>query len=438
MLAPEHDDFFVPQRHLASRAPLDRGLPGACRSRHRLGGDPHGAGSWWRSTRCGAPRASSSIASCSPTASPPTSCTARRTRISAATRPSARRRTWPGCASWCAQTGASLGLATDGDGDRFGVIDDACRSVTPNLAIALLMDYLLRHRRWPAGWVGTVATTRLVDRIAQAFDREVVETPVGFYHFAPHLLSGRLAVATEESAGLGVATHLPERDGIFAALAGRGDGGGRGPHARASWRATSSPATARWCRAGCSSRSTSARWRPWRASSSSRSRSELGGQPVVREDHGDGVLLELADGSWVLMRRGRGPSRRCGSTPRRRPVRQLHALVRAARTVGATGRGGGSRCSRLTRSSVVRYWTRAATRRWRPRSRSPVASVGHAIVPSGASTGTREALELRDGDKGRYRGKGVLKAVEQRQRRDRRRICVGMDARDQAGDRPDA
>ncbi len=62
--------------------------------------------------------------------------------------------------------------------------------------------------------------------------------------------------------------------------------------------------------------------------------------------------------------------------------------------------------------------------------------MGRAAVPSGASTGAREALELRDGDKPRYLGKGVLKAVGERQRRDRAHAVTGMDAADQAGARP--
>jgi len=115
-------------------------------------------------------------------------------------------------------SGADLGLATDGDADRFGVVNHACRAVAPSVAIALLVDYLVRRRGVAGGVARTTGTSRLVDRIAAANRRELVETPVGFHFLAQEMLSGRVGVAVEESAGLGVATHLPERDGILAAL----------------------------------------------------------------------------------------------------------------------------------------------------------------------------------------------------------------------------
>lgn len=115
-------------------------------------------------------------------------------------------------------SGAHLGLATDGDADRFGVVNHACRAVPPSTAIALLVDYLVRRRGLPGGVARTTGTTRLVDRIARANRRELVETPVGFHFLAQEMLSGRVGVAVEESAGLGVSAHLPERDGILAAL----------------------------------------------------------------------------------------------------------------------------------------------------------------------------------------------------------------------------
>ena len=115
-------------------------------------------------------------------------------------------------------SGADLGLATDGDADRFGVVNHACRAVAPSLAIALLVDYLVRRRGVQGGVARTTGTSRLVDRIAAAHGRELVETPVGFHFLAGEMLSGRVGVAVEESAGLGLSTHLPERDGILAAL----------------------------------------------------------------------------------------------------------------------------------------------------------------------------------------------------------------------------
>jgi phosphoglucomutase len=223
---------------------------------------------------------------------------------------------------------ATLGLATDGDGDRFGVLDSACRALTPNLAIALLMDYVLRRRRAQGGLGRTLATTRMVDRIAAAYDRELVETPVGFYHFAPDLLSGRLAVAAEESAGLGVGTHLPERDGIYAALLMAEMVAVEGRSLRELVRELSArfgTLFTRRIQLPLPERTKVALGRL-----SIQGIRELGGRKVVREDRRDGLLLELEGGSWVL-------ARPAGTEPRLRiyaeaaSAHELHALLRSAR-----------------------------------------------------------------------------------------------------------
>ncbi len=224
--------------------------------------------------------------------------------------------------------GASLGLATDGDGDRFGVLDSACRSVTPNLAIVLLMDYVLRRRHAVGGLGRTVATTRLVDRIAKTHDRELVETPVGFYHFAPLMLSGRIAVAAEESAGLGVASHLPERDGIYAALL-------MAEMVAVEGRSLKELTRDVYARFGTLftrriQLPLRERTRAALARMALKVPREVAGLKVVREDRRDGFLLELEDQSWIL-------ARAAGTEPRLRiyveatSVGQLHAMLRAAR-----------------------------------------------------------------------------------------------------------
>ena len=224
--------------------------------------------------------------------------------------------------------GCQLGLATDGDADRFGIIDEACRPVAPNLAIALLVDYLVRRRALRAGIGRTIATTRLVDRVAAAAGCELVEMPVGFFHFAPHLISGRLGVATEESAGLGLGAHLPERDGILAALL------------VAEMVAVEGCPVSELVRrlfdrfGGLVSRRVQAplneRTLAGLGALASRSFKELAGYPVVREDHSDGLLLELAGGGWVLLRAARTePKLRLYAEAT--SSRQLRELVRAAR-----------------------------------------------------------------------------------------------------------
>ena len=116
------------------------------------------------------------------------------------------------------RTGASLGLSTDADGDRFGILDHGARLKESSLTLALVLDYLARHRGL-TGRVGrTLATSELIDAVANEHGLEVVETPVGFKNFGPLLVDGSLEFAGEESAGLAWARHLPERDGILACL----------------------------------------------------------------------------------------------------------------------------------------------------------------------------------------------------------------------------
>jgi phosphoglucomutase len=111
-----------------------------------------------------------------------------------------------------------LGLSTDGDADRFGIIDERDRFVSPNTIIALLALYLKRERKFPGGLARSVATTHLVDVIAQKLDVPLYETPVGFKFIGELILEDKIALGGEESAGLSIYRHLPEKDGILACL----------------------------------------------------------------------------------------------------------------------------------------------------------------------------------------------------------------------------
>jgi len=111
-----------------------------------------------------------------------------------------------------------LGLATDGDADRFGIIDDRNRFVSPNVILSLLAVYLKRHRNIPGGLARSVATTHLIDAIARKLDVPVYETPVGFKYIGELILEDKIALGGEESAGMSMYRHLPEKDGILACL----------------------------------------------------------------------------------------------------------------------------------------------------------------------------------------------------------------------------
>ncbi|HEY0427402.1 MAG TPA: phosphoglucomutase/phosphomannomutase family protein [Pyrinomonadaceae bacterium] len=112
----------------------------------------------------------------------------------------------------------TLGLATDGDGDRFGIIDANGEFIAPNLLIALLTDYLAESRGWTEGVARSVATTHLVDRVAADRNLKLYETPVGFKFIGELINKDKIILGGEESAGLSIKGHYPEKDGILACL----------------------------------------------------------------------------------------------------------------------------------------------------------------------------------------------------------------------------
>ena len=111
-----------------------------------------------------------------------------------------------------------LGLATDGDADRFGVLDEGGDFIYPNELISMLVDYLIQSRGWPGSVARTVATTHLIDRVAKLHNRDVLETPVGFKYIGEYIKANKIVLGGEESAGLSIRGHVPEKDGILACL----------------------------------------------------------------------------------------------------------------------------------------------------------------------------------------------------------------------------
>jgi phosphoglucomutase len=115
-------------------------------------------------------------------------------------------------------TEADLGLSTDGDADRFGILGDHGEFYTPNSVLAILADYLLRVKGTAGDLARSVATTGQLDDIAAAFGRKCHETPVGFKYIGQMISEGKLALGGEESAGMSIRGHVPEKDGILACL----------------------------------------------------------------------------------------------------------------------------------------------------------------------------------------------------------------------------
>jgi len=116
------------------------------------------------------------------------------------------------------QTGAQIGIATDGDADRFGIVDSDGTFLQPNYVIALLFDYLVESRGWKNGVAKSVATTNLINALAKKHDVELYETPVGFKYIGELIMQDKIAIGGEESAGLSIRHHVPEKDGLLAGL----------------------------------------------------------------------------------------------------------------------------------------------------------------------------------------------------------------------------
>lgn len=111
-----------------------------------------------------------------------------------------------------------LGLAVDGDADRFGVVDADGTYINPNQVLALLLDYLCRSRGWKGGAARSIATSHLIDAVAKKHGIEVYETGVGFKYIGDLLVQGKIIFGGEESAGMTIKDHVPEKDGILACL----------------------------------------------------------------------------------------------------------------------------------------------------------------------------------------------------------------------------
>ncbi len=122
------------------------------------------------------------------------------------------------CKAKMRETSAVLGIASDGDADRFGIVDRDGTFIQPNYVIALLFDYLVESRGWRNGVAKSVATTNLINALAEHHKVQLYETPVGFKYIGELINQDKIAIGGEESAGLTIRGHVPEKDGILAGL----------------------------------------------------------------------------------------------------------------------------------------------------------------------------------------------------------------------------
>jgi phosphomannomutase len=194
-----------------------------------------------------------------------------------------------------------LGLATDGDADRVGAVDERGSTMTMHDVVPLLLLHLARERKMTGGVVRTFSQSVLTKRIAAKLGLKLYETPIGFKYIAELMLNEDILIGAEESGGIGVKGHIPERDGILNSLLfleavvtaakppsemvrdlhkefGEFHFGRRDLHVE--------------CESG----------KQLVARLANNPPAKLGGDDVVNVETLDGAKLEFADESWVLFR----------------------------------------------------------------------------------------------------------------------------------------
>ena len=110
-----------------------------------------------------------------------------------------------------------LGIATDGDADRLGVVDENGRYLHANVLLVILYYYLLKYRGWKGSCVRNVSTTHLLDRVAREFGEKCYEVPVGFKHVSGKMNETDAVIGGESSGGMAIRGHIQGKDGIYAA-----------------------------------------------------------------------------------------------------------------------------------------------------------------------------------------------------------------------------
>ena len=111
----------------------------------------------------------------------------------------------------------TIGMANDGDADRFGIIDENGNYVAPDMIIAILLKYLLK-KGYTGSVVKTVGSSMLIDIVSKKLGVEIIETAVGFKHIGEAMRKNKVIIGGEESGGLSISGHIPEKDGIIANL----------------------------------------------------------------------------------------------------------------------------------------------------------------------------------------------------------------------------
>src|SRR5204862_6986503 len=112
----------------------------------------------------------------------------------------------------------AAGVGTDGDADRFGVVDDDGTLLSPNEILPVVLQHLVKTRKWKGLVVRSVMTSHFIDAVAKHYGLALKETPVGFKYIAEAMKADEFLMGGEESGGLTIRGHVPEKDGILACL----------------------------------------------------------------------------------------------------------------------------------------------------------------------------------------------------------------------------
>ncbi len=198
------------------------------------------------------------------------------------------------------KNGCILGLATDGDADRFGVIDSNGEFIQPNQLIPILVDYLAESRGWTLGVARSVATSHLVDRVAKLRGLKLYETPVGFKFIGELINKDEIILGGEESAGLSIRGHYPEKDGILACLLAAEAVAARGQSLTQQLKELiEKVGNLESGRIGVKLTQEVAASLKERLAQEP---TEIGGKKIENINRMDGVKFTFEDGSWMLMR----------------------------------------------------------------------------------------------------------------------------------------
>ena len=225
------------------------------------------------------------------------------------------------------RTGSRLGLSCDGDADRFGVCDEKGHYVSPNRLLSLLLFDLLGRKGRRGGVARSVATTHALDAICKKFGVPLYETPVGFKYIGEKLIAGEIIFGGEESAGLTVEGHVPEKDGILADLLVAEMAGATGETLDALTTALEKEIGPFHSRRLDLSLTESDR-RALKARRASPPQS-YAGRRVASVNLMDGLKLLLDDGSWILVRES-------GTEP----VARVYVEARSEKDLDALARAG--------------------------------------------------------------------------------------------------